>query len=365
MNHVPVSIRRPIISSADEVIAEAASGRMVILLDDEDHENKGDLIIPAQFATADAVNFMARYGRGLICLALTSSRVQKLGLYLAVRSPKTKAEMALTQPIEARDGVTTGISAADRARTIAVAVGAETKASDIVSQGHILPLCAQDGGTLARPGHTEAAVDLARLAGLIPAGVICEMTNEDGTMARLQDLAAVSRQHGIKLGTIADLVEYRHRTEKLVEQIAISKINHPMFGEWNLSVYRDKVEGGEHLALVKGDLVHDRSPALVNLHFVDAISDLFLTHADEFGSGMRQILHEGRGVVLLIGGEKQETLGARVMAGYPLTHRAPRHRDYCLCVQILRDISVEDVILTSKNESVAASLEGYGLKVGY
>src|SRR6195952_2199642 len=223
------------LSSAEEIIEEARNGRMFILVDDEDRENEGDLVIPAQFATPEAVNFMARYARGLICLAMTRQRVDQLGLPLMSQSNGTRHSTAFTVSIEARDGVTTGISAADRARTIAVAINADAGRDEIVTPGHVFPLVARDGGTLVRAGHTEAAVDIARLAGLTPAGVICEIMNDDGTMARLPDLAAFAQRHNLKLGTIADLIGHRRRTERLVRRVQEGALHHGAGGDWNLS----------------------------------------------------------------------------------------------------------------------------------
>ncbi|ODA69067.1 Riboflavin biosynthesis protein RibBA [Methyloligella halotolerans] len=247
------------ISSTEEIIEEARRGRMFILVDDEDRENEGDLIIPAQFATAEAINFMARYGRGLICLALTQERVDALDLPPMSARNEAQHETAFTVSIEASSGIVSGVSAADRAHTIAVAIDPETSASHITTPGHVFPLVARHGGTLKRPGHTEAAVDVARIAGLDASGVICEIMSEDGGMARLPDLVSFARQHGLKIGTIADLIAYRRRNETLVRQVAKETVSHPAFGTWRALVYRDVVDEGEHIALVKGD-VHPDHP---------------------------------------------------------------------------------------------------------
>ena len=240
------------IASAAEIIEEARAGRLFILVDDEDRENEGDLVIPAQFATPDAINFMAKHARGLICLAMTKNRCERLGLPLMSQANGSRHETAFTVSIEAREGVTTGISAADRAHTVAVAINPELGREDIVSPGHVFPLMARDGGTLVRAGHTEAAVDIARLAGLTPAGVICEIMNDDGTMARLPDLVAFAQRHNLKLGTIADLIAHRRRTERLVKRGEQGMVPGPQGGLWRMVAYQSKVDGVEHVALGEG-----------------------------------------------------------------------------------------------------------------
>ena len=242
------------LSSAEELIEEARNGRMFMLVDDEDRENEGDLVIPAQFATPDAINFMARHARGLICLTMTRQRVETLGLPLMSRQNGTRHQTAFTVSIEAREGVTTGISAADRAKTIAVAINPDSTRDDITTPGHVFPLVAREGGTLVRAGHTEASVDIARKAGLNPAAVICEIMNDDGTMARLPDLVTFAQHHNLKLGTIADLIAHRRLTERLVRQVEEGTYQHPAGGEWRAVVYANTVEYQEHLALIKGDV---------------------------------------------------------------------------------------------------------------
>jgi 3,4-dihydroxy 2-butanone 4-phosphate synthase/GTP cyclohydrolase II len=364
MNQMPKMPLRSYISSAAEIIGEAAAGRMVILVDDEDRENEGDLVIPAQFATADVVNFMARHARGLICLALTRERVRHLELPMMARSQNSRFETAFTASIEARHGVTTGISAADRARTIAVAINPETGPRDITTPGHVFPLSARPGGTLIRAGHTEAAVDLARIAGLNPAGVICEIMNEDGTMARLRELTAFSQLHNIKIGTIADLIAYRSRTEKLVEQVALSAIHHPSFGEWRLLVYRDNVEGGEHLVLTKGNLLGDPSPTLVKMHFTNPISDLLLRPTeDPLAAAMYEIMQAGRGVVILINDSRRDAISTHVTTRSPHTRPDPQMRDYGVGAQILVDLGVDEIILITDSDQTLVGLDGFGIKV--
>lgn len=364
MNLMPKVGTELYISSAAAIIAEAKAGRMVILVDDEDRENEGDLVIPAQFATPDAVNFMARHARGLICLALTSQRVSELGLPMMARSQNNRFETAFTASIEARTGVTTGISAADRARTIAVAINPETTPADLATPGHVFPLKARDGGTLIRAGHTEAAVDLARIAGLSPAGVICEIMNDDGTMARMRELIAFSQTHDIKIGTIADLIAYRRRTEKLVARVAVSAIHHPSFGEWRLLVYRDSVTAGEHVILTKGDIADASKPTLVKLHFTDTIADLVLRPAeDPIASAMYEIMKAGSGIVALIGDARRDAISSDVMTRSPHARPDAQTRDHGIGAQILVDLGVRDVILITCGAQTFVGLDGYGINV--
>ncbi|ODA67740.1 Riboflavin biosynthesis protein RibBA [Methyloligella halotolerans] len=350
------------ISSTEEIIEEARKGRMFILVDDEDRENEGDLIIPAQFATADAINFMARYARGLICLALTPHRVEQLGLPPMASRNGGQFETAFTVSIEARTGVTTGISAADRAHTVAIAINPETGPADITMPGHVFPLCARDGGTLIRAGHTEAAVDVSRMAGLNPSGVICEIMNEDGSMARLPDLVAFAQLHNLKLGTIADLIAYRRKTERLVEQVAESGLHHPSFGEWRLLVYRDRVENGEHIVLCKGDL-SDPEPLLVRMHATDFITDALGGSGGVLNKAMHRITRESRGLVVLINDPRPNAISSRVSTVSPHRRPDPRQRDYGIGAQILTDLGVRDMILLSDRTTTLVGLDGYGLNV--
>src|SRR3954469_3975500 len=283
------------LSSAEELIEEARNGRMFVLVDDEDRENEGDLVIPAQFATPEAVNFMARHARGLICLALTRHRVEQLGLPLMAQANGTRHQTAFTVSIEAREGVTTGISAADRSHTVAVAINPEMGRDDIVSPGHVFPLMARDGGTLVRAGHTEASVDIARLAGLNASGVICEIMNDDGTMARMPDLVAFAQHHGLKLGTIADLIAHRRRTERLVRGVTEGQIEHAIGGDWRLVVYTNTLEYAEHLALVRGD-VSAPGPVHVRMHAANLLHDIVAgTGTQDLRDAMRMIDAAGRG----------------------------------------------------------------------
>ena len=351
------------LASAEELIEEARNGRMFILVDDEDRENEGDLIVPAQFATPDAVNFMARFARGLICLAMTRQRVEQLGLPLMSQSNGTRHQTAFTVSIEAREGVTTGISAADRAHTVAVAINSEGHRDDIVTPGHIFPLMAREGGTLVRAGHTEAAVDISRLAGLNPSGVICEIMNDDGTMARLPDLVTFAQHHNLKLGTIADLIAHRRRTEQLVRRVQEGTIQHVAGGEWKLIVYANTVEYAEHLVLLKGDL-NGPGPILVRMHQVDLLDDMTGgPHWIALHGAMSMIAEEGRGAVVLLRETRKTALSERV-AKLDGVNRPPRQlRDYGIGAQILLDLGVRDMVLLSNTRRTIIGLEGYGLNI--
>ncbi len=351
------------LASAEELIEEARAGRMFVLVDDEDRENEGDLVVPAQFATPDAINFMAKHARGLICLALARPRVEQLGLPLMSQSNGTRHQTAFTVSIEAREGVTTGISAADRARTIAVAINPEAGRDDIVTPGHIFPLMAREGGTLVRAGHTEAAVDIARLAGLNPAGVICEIMNDDGSMARLPDLVAFAQRHALKLGTIADLIAHRRRTERLVKRVQEGTLSHAIGGDWRILIYATTLDYAEHVALVKGDL-SGPTPPMVRMHAVNLLTDMLgePEHSDLHGA-MRMIAAEGRGAVVLIRETRPDALSQRVrlLAGAARPQR--ELRDYGIGAQILLDLGVVDMVLLSNHVRTIVGLDGYGLSV--
>jgi 3,4-dihydroxy 2-butanone 4-phosphate synthase/GTP cyclohydrolase II len=356
---------RDFLSPTEAILEDARRGKMFILVDDEDRENEGDLVIPAQFADAAAINFMARHARGLICLALTAERVRALNLPLMSPSNGTRHQTAFTVSIEARDGVTTGISAADRARTVAVAIDPAKGPADIVTPGHVFPLMARDGGTLVRTGHTEAAVDLARMAGLIPAGVICEIMNDDGTMARMPDLVAFAQRHGLKCGTIADLIAHRRRTETLVARKAEAPFTSIHGGDWRMVVYVNTVEYAEHIALVKGDLAGP-NPVPVRMHAVNVLSDVLGdTHGSpgDLAAAMRAIGEEGRGVVVLIREPRPTALSERVARLAEGEPRAPELRDYGVGAQILVDLGVRDMVLLSNTRRTIVGLDGYGLHV--
>ena len=332
---------------------------MFILVDDEDRENEGDLVIPAQFATPDAINFMARYARGLICLSMTQHRVDQLALPLMAQSNGTRHQTAFTVSIEAREGVTTGISAADRARTVAVAINPELGREHIVTPGHVFPLVAREGGVLVRAGHTEAAVDFARLAGLNPSGVICEIMNDDGTMARMPDLVAFAQHHGLKLGTIADLIAYRRRTERLVRRVEDTVVLQAVGGEWRAVVYASTVAQGEHLALVKGDISGD-APVLVRMHAASLLNDIVAGRGiGELHGAMRMIAEAGRGVVVLLRDARARDLSEQLRHGRAM---ASELRDYGIGAQILADLGVTRMIRLSNHPRPIVGLEGYGIE---
>lgn len=358
------------LSSTAEIVDDMRNGRMVVLVDAEHRENEGDLVIPAQMATPDAINFMAKHGRGLICLTLLQSRAQELGLDFMVRTSAARERTAFTQSIEAREGVSTGISAYDRARTIATAIDATKGAADIVSPGHVFPLVAREGGTLIRAGHTEASVDLARLAGLYPAAVICEIMNEDGTMSRMPDLVPFAQRHGLKIGTIEDLIAYRLKHDRLVKQVAQTKVESAFGGNFDLHVFTTTVEPVEHLALVKGDLSAP-GPVLVRVHAVNVAGDL-LGIGDTGGavpSAMKAIEKEGRGVIVLIRdlGPKSVSDWIARRKNVPAKEKAANGRrqvEIGVGSQILRELGVADmVLLTNAPDDVYVGLEGYGLRI--
>jgi 3,4-dihydroxy 2-butanone 4-phosphate synthase/GTP cyclohydrolase II len=356
-----------LVSPAQEIIEEARNGRMFILVDDESRENEGDLIIPAQMATPQALNFMARYGRGLICLALTRERVEQLGLPLMSAQNATRHQTAFTVAIEAREGVTTGISAPDRARTIAVAIDPTKGPGDIVTPGHVFPLLARDGGVLVRTGHTEAAVDIARLAGLNPSGVICEIMNDDGTMARRDDLIAFAQRHGLKIGAIADLIAYRRRHDRIVERSIETSFESRYGGEFKMVVYINTVAYAEHIALIKGDITTPE-PVLVRMHALNVLDDVL---GDRRGgrdevlhTAMRAVAAEGRGVVVLIREPMATSLSDRVRARQGVGQATNQElRDYGVGAQILLDLGVRQMVLLSNTKRTIVGLEGYGLNV--
>jgi 3,4-dihydroxy 2-butanone 4-phosphate synthase/GTP cyclohydrolase II len=355
------------LSPIAEILEEARQGRMVILVDDEDRENEGDLLIPAAHATPEAVNFMARFGRGLICLAMDRERVEALGLPLMARQNGTRHQTAFTVSIEAREGISTGISAHDRARTIQVAIDPATGRDDIVSPGHVFPLVARDGGVLVRAGHTEAAVDIARLAGLAPAGVICEVMNDDGTMARLPDLIAFAQFHGIKVGTIADLIAYRRRTETIVARTQETDLDSRYGGRFRMAIYANKAAYAEHIALIKGDVAGDE-PVLVRMHALNVLDDVLHDRGGGRGgvlqAAMAAIGAAGRGVVVLIREPQANSLSERVKARLAGTGDDADHlRDYGVGAQILSDLGVRRMILLTDHHKTIVGLDGYGLTV--
>ena len=357
----------PALSPIEEVIEDARNGRMFILVDAEERENEGDLVIPAQMATPDAINFMTKHGRGLVCLALTPDRAKQLHLELMSRSNRTRHSTAFTVSIEAREGISTGISAHDRAHTIAVAIDPTKDFHDIMTPGHVFPLVAKDGGVLVRAGHTEAAVDIARLAGLYPAGVICEIMNDDGTMARLPDLIAFAQRHGLKIATIADLIAYRLRYDHLVKIVAETRIFSPFGGEFDLKIFAATVEPAEHVALVKGD-IRAGGPVFVRVHATNTIDDLLSADGHRetlIHKAMELIGKEGRGVIVLIRETRPDALSSRLKQ-HEEVERAGQQRliEYGIGAQILRDLGVREIVLLSNNPArKIVGLEGYGLKV--
>ncbi|WP_419809356.1 3,4-dihydroxy-2-butanone-4-phosphate synthase [Sphingomonas sp.] len=359
-------LRHGFLSSPEEIIDEARNGRMFILVDDEDRENEGDLVIPAQMATPEKINFMAKHGRGLVCLALTKKRVGELGLGLMSRNNGTRYETAFTTSIEARDGVTTGISAADRARTIAVAIDAGKARDEIVTPGHVFPLVARDGGVLVRTGHTEAAVDVARLAGLNPSGVICEIMNEDGTMARMDDLVAFAQLHNLKIGTIRDLIAYRRRHDHLVEKRAEATFTSRWGGEWRAMTFHNKATGDETIALVKGR-VDPARPTLVRMHALSTFADIFGEEgerSDLLRGSMEMIGAEGAGVVVVINRPRpdQFTLALKAKSGQ-LAPDMEELRDYGVGAMILTELGVEEMVLLTNTHHTLVGLDGYGLSI--
>jgi 3,4-dihydroxy 2-butanone 4-phosphate synthase / GTP cyclohydrolase II len=362
------------LSPIEEILDDLRNGRMIILVDAEDRENEGDLVIPAQMATPDAINFMAKHGRGLICLSLTQQRAGQLRLEYMTRQNEARNRTAFTVSIEAREGIATGISAHDRARTIATAIDPTKDYKDVVSPGHVFPLIAREGGVLVRAGHTEASVDLARMAGLFPAGVICEIMNDDGTMARMPDLVAFAQRHGLKIGTIEDLIGYRLRHDRIVRQVAKTSVASQFGGTFDLYVYETTVQPVEHLALVKGDLSAP-GPVLVRVHAVNVLADLLGigssggTRGDLIEKAMAEIAREGRGVIVLIRDLRPKGVSSSIAQN--AERNKPKHTDperrrveIGIGSQILRELGVSDMVLLSNAPpSRYVGLEAFGLRI--
>lgn len=346
------------ISPTEDIIADAKAGKMFILVDHEDRENEGDLVIPAQMATPEAINFMATHGRGLICLSLQADRLDALGLPMMATTNSSRHETAFTVSIEAREGVTTGISAHDRARTIAVAIDPKSGPQDIATPGHVFPLRARDGGVLVRAGHTEAAVDVSRLAGMDPSGVICEIMNDDGSMARLPDLVSFAQKHGLKIGTISDLISYRRRYDNLVTEIARRPVHSAFGGDWELRLFTDRSEGSEHVVLIKGDITGS-APVLVRTHALNPLEDVLGIGAapNEVRDAMARIDEEGRGVLILF-----RDLSAKLQLD---EDEAPQTLRYTgLGAQIMSTLGLRDFILLTDNPMPRiVGLEAYDLHI--
>jgi 3,4-dihydroxy 2-butanone 4-phosphate synthase/GTP cyclohydrolase II len=359
------------LSTIEDVIADAKAGKLFILVDDEDRENEGDLCVVGECATADAINFMAKYGRGLICLALTRQRTEHLGLSMMERRNESRHETAFTVSIEAREGVTTGISAHDRAHTIKTAIDPTYNERDITTPGHIFPLVARDGGTLVRAGHTEAVVDIARAAGFDnPAGVICEIMNDDGGMARLPDLVTFAKQHDLKIASIADLIAWRRRNESLVQRMVETTVTTRVGGEWRMMIYANTISNIEHIALVKGD-ISGGSPVMVRMHALDLMADLLGEVSEkrvgnELSAAMQMIADQGRGVVVVL--REASTSSLTAMVSQKILAQADGSlsrdlRDYGVGAQILSDLGVSQMVLLSNTRPNVVSLEGYDLEI--
>jgi len=361
-----VSVYHDYISKIEDVIEDARNGRMFILMDADDRENEGDLIIPAQMCTPQAVNFMAKNGRGLICLALTQERANELNIPMMTQANGTPNQTAFTVSIEAKEGISTGISAHDRAHTISVAIDPTKGSGDIVSPGHVFPLVARHGGALVRAGHTEAAVDIARLAGLNPAGVICEIMNDDGTMARMPDLVPFAQLHGLKIGTIADLIAYRRKYDHFVKRTVEAPFESHNGGTWRMCIYVNTLEYAEHIALVKGD-ISTPEPVMVRMHAVNIFSDMLdwkPYERDVLGESMRIIAREGRGVVVLLRTTRPTFVSDVVTRRVADDIDRRRVKEYGVGAQILLDLGIKDMILlTDTPEKKIVALEGYDLNI--
>jgi 3,4-dihydroxy 2-butanone 4-phosphate synthase/GTP cyclohydrolase II len=362
----PASGDASAISPIEDIIEDARNGRPYILVDAEDRENEGDVIIPAQFATPEQINFMAKHARGLICLSITGDRARQLRLPPMAVDNQSGHGTAFTVSIEAREGVTTGISAHDRAHTIAVAVDPTKGADEIVSPGHVFPLVARDGGVLVRAGHTEAAVDISRLAGLNPAGVICEIMKDDGSMARLPDLVAFAQTHGLKIGTIADLIAYRRRTERQVERVLETPIDSAFGGRFRMVIYRNILDRTEHMVLTRGRIEPDR-PTLVRMHRLDLAADVIGAGGARSGF-VRKALEalaaaDRAGVAVFISDSNPAWLSERYGADPGVDHGANVLRDYGVGAQILIDLGVRDMVLLTNSATVLPGSAGYGLRI--
>ena len=355
------------ISPIEDIIEDARNGRPYILVDAEDRENEGDVIIPAQFATPDQINFMAKHARGLICLAITAERSRQLRLPPMAAENRESMGTAFTVSIEAKEGVTTGISAADRARTVQIAVDPNRGPDDLVSPGHVFPLVARDGGVLVRTGHTEAAVDISRMAGLTPAGVICEIMNDDGTMARMPDLVGFAQHHGLKIATIADLIAYRRKNDRLVKRILETPFESRHGGSFTMAIYQNTVAYAEHIALVKGD-ISKGGPVPVRMHALNVLEDVLGDNsrgADGLLQRSMEIIGEmGRGVIVLIREPMPTSLSDRVKAKLGEGEKpSGQLRDYGVGAQILTDLGITEMTLLTNSTKTVVGLDGHGLTI--
>ena len=366
-----MSVSKPLkIDPIEKVILDAKAGKLFILVDDQDRENEGDLCIIAEHATPDTINFMATHARGLICLALTREKADELSLSLMEQRNESRHSTAFTTSIEAREGVTTGISAHDRAHTVKVAIRSSATINDITTPGHIFPLVARAGGTLVRAGHTEAIIDIAKAAKLNPSGVICEIMNDDGRMARLPDLITFSKKHDLKIGAIADLIAWRRGNETLISRISETLINSSFGGDWRMMVYKNDITGVEHIALLKGDLITNE-PVLVRMHALDMMVDILgeTKQHRTFGElhrAMEIIAKKGRGLVVLLREANSSSVSQIIASRNSVEHEkinSPELRDYGVGAQILRDLDVRDMILLTNSRPNVIALEGYGLTI--
>ena len=352
-------------SRIEEVLLDAKKGKMFILVDDKDRENEGDLIVPAEKIDSNKINFMAKYGRGLICLALSGKRIQELKLPLMPQQNVSRRKTAFTISIEAKKGISTGISAEDRAKTILTAINEQNGPEDIATPGHIFPLRAQEGGVLVRAGHTEAAVDIAVLAGLNSSGVICEIMNDDGTMARRDDLFKFSQKHKLKIATISDLISFRRKKEKIIKKTLEKKIQSKYGGEFKLIVYKNKLVPAEHIALVKGK-INSKKPVLVRVHALNFLTDILGSSSfisdNQIKKAMYMISKKKNGVVVIIREPRSWTLSQRIKSNSE-NKSNKQLRDYGIGAQILIDLGIKSMILISNSKKTIIGLQGYGLKI--
>ena len=356
------------LSSIEDVIKDAAKGKIFILVDDENRENEGDLCVLGEFASADAINFMAKHGRGLICLSLTRSQSENLGLSLMERRNEGRFETAFTVSIEATNGVTTGISAADRSLTIKTAINPNASENEITTPGHVFPLISKDGGTLIRAGHTEAVVDIAKLAKANPSGVICEIMKDNGEMARLPDLINFSKKHNIKIGSISDLISYRRKNEIYIKRVSESILESKFGGVWRIIIFKNIIDKSEHIALVKG-IISKNNTILVRVHALDLLSDVLGNQSterngSELSTAMETIADNGNGIIILIRDISPESLSNKISKPFKSVPKINKSiREYGVGAQILSDLGVKNMIVLSNKKSNAIALEGFDLTI--